>query len=75
MLAFLDISLLTLLPLFLWMPTYLGGLGFTPSSIGSRLAMFGVVDGTLQALFLAKLSIGLVRSIYSFFLYHASHES
>jgi MFS family permease len=55
MLAFLDISLLTLLPLFLWTPTYLGGLGFTPSSIGSRLAMFGVVNGIFQALFLAKI--------------------
>jgi hypothetical protein len=54
MLAFLDISLIALLPLFFSTPTYLGGLGFTPSSIGSWLAMFGVADGLFQAFFFAK---------------------
>ncbi|KAJ8595483.1 MFS general substrate transporter, partial [Rhizopogon salebrosus TDB-379] len=55
MLAFLDIALLALLPLFFSTPTYLGGLGFSPSSIGSWLALFGVVDGLIQALFLARI--------------------
>ncbi|KAJ8595484.1 MFS general substrate transporter [Rhizopogon salebrosus TDB-379] len=55
MLAFLDIALLALLPLFFSTPTYLGGLGFSPSSIGSWLALFGVIDGLIQALFLARM--------------------
>ncbi|OJA08652.1 hypothetical protein AZE42_05274, partial [Rhizopogon vesiculosus] len=55
LLAFLDISLMALLPLFFSTPTYLGGLGFTPSSIGLWLAMFGVVDGLFQAFFFAKI--------------------
>ncbi|OJA08648.1 hypothetical protein AZE42_05276 [Rhizopogon vesiculosus] len=55
LLAFLDISLRALLPLFFSTPTYLGGLGFTPSSIGSWLAMFGVADGLFQAFFFAKI--------------------
>ncbi|KAG2153184.1 major facilitator superfamily domain-containing protein [Suillus clintonianus] len=55
MLAFLDISFRVLLPLFFSTPTYLGGLGFSPSSIGSWLALFGIVDGVFQALFFAKI--------------------
>ncbi|KAG1748652.1 MFS general substrate transporter [Suillus lakei] len=55
MLAFLDVSFRALLPLFLSTPTYLGGLGFAPSSIGSWLALFGIVDGAFQALFFAKV--------------------
>ncbi|KAG1822960.1 major facilitator superfamily domain-containing protein [Suillus subaureus] len=55
MLAFLDVSFRALLPLFLSTPTYLGGLEFTPSSIGSWLAFFGVMDGVFQALFFAKI--------------------
>ncbi|KAG2034001.1 major facilitator superfamily domain-containing protein [Suillus americanus] len=55
MLASLDVSFGALLPLFLSTPTYLGGLGFTPSSIGSWLAFFGIVDGVFQALFFAKI--------------------
>jgi len=55
MLAFLDIALLALLPLFFSTPTYLGGLGFSPSSIGSWLALFGVMDGLFQALFFARI--------------------
>jgi hypothetical protein len=53
-LAFLDISLMALLPLFLSTPVYLGGLGFTPASIGRWLALFGITNGLLQALFFAK---------------------
>ena len=56
MLAFLDMSVKALLPLFLSTPTYLGGLGFTPSSIGSWLALLGIVDGVFQALFFAKIA-------------------
>ncbi|KAG1884875.1 major facilitator superfamily domain-containing protein [Suillus subluteus] len=55
MLAFLDVSFRALLPLFLSTPTYLGGLGFSPSSIGSWLAFFGIVDGVFQVLFFAKI--------------------
>jgi MFS family permease len=55
MLAFLDIALLALLPLFFSTPNYLGGLEFSPSSIGLCLALFGVVDGFFQALFFAKI--------------------
>ncbi|OAX40297.1 MFS general substrate transporter [Rhizopogon vinicolor AM-OR11-026] len=55
MLAFFGISLMALLPLFLSTPTDLGGVGFTPSSIGLCLAVYGIVNGVFQALFLAKL--------------------
>ncbi|KAG1882569.1 MFS general substrate transporter [Suillus subluteus] len=55
MLAFLDISSKALFPLFLSTPTYLGGLGFSPSSIGSWLAFFGIMNGVFQALFFAKI--------------------
>ncbi|KAJ8586694.1 MFS general substrate transporter [Rhizopogon salebrosus TDB-379] len=54
-LAFLDISLSALLPLFFSTPTYLGGLGFVPFSIGSWLAMFWIVNGFFQALFFVKI--------------------
>ncbi|KAG2129262.1 MFS transporter [Suillus cothurnatus] len=36
-------------------PTYLGGLQFAPSSIGSWLAFFGIVDGVFQVFFFAKI--------------------
>ncbi|KAG2075681.1 MFS general substrate transporter [Suillus decipiens] len=55
MLALLDIALMALLPLFLSTPTYLGGLGFTPSRIGSWMAIFAMADGVVQALFFAKI--------------------
>ncbi|KAG2151375.1 MFS general substrate transporter [Suillus clintonianus] len=55
MLAFLDVSWRVLLPLYLSTPTYLGGLGFDPASIGSWLALFGIVDGVFQAFFFAKI--------------------
>ncbi|KAG0709385.1 major facilitator superfamily domain-containing protein [Suillus ampliporus] len=54
-LCFLDISLRTLMPLFLSTPMHLGGLGFSPSSIGPWLALFGISDGVFQALFFAKI--------------------
>jgi hypothetical protein len=55
MLSILDISFRTLTPLFLSTPMYLGGLDLAPSSIGLWLALLGVVDGLLQALFFAKI--------------------
>lgn len=55
MFAFLEISRRVLVPLFFSTPTYLGGLGFDPSSIGSWLALFGIMDGIFQALLFAKL--------------------
>ncbi|KAG1740054.1 MFS general substrate transporter [Suillus lakei] len=55
MLSILDISLRTLMPLFFSTPMYLGGLGLAPSSIGLWLALFGIADGLLQALFFAKI--------------------
>ncbi|KAG2042650.1 MFS general substrate transporter [Suillus americanus] len=55
LLALLDIALMALLPLFFSTPTYLGGLGFTPSHIGLWMAMFAMADGIFQALFFAKI--------------------
>jgi MFS family permease len=55
MLSILDISFRTLTPLFLSTPMYLGGLDLAPSSIGLWLALLGIVDGLLQALFFAKI--------------------
>ncbi|KIK35705.1 hypothetical protein CY34DRAFT_561840 [Suillus luteus UH-Slu-Lm8-n1] len=55
MVAFLDVSFRALLPLFLSTPTSLGGLGFSPSSIGSWLALSGIADGVFQGLFFAKI--------------------
>jgi hypothetical protein len=56
LLAFLDISLKALLPLFFSTPVHLGGLGFTPASIGWWLALFGIADGIFEALFFAKIA-------------------
>jgi MFS family permease len=50
----LDSSFKALFLLFLSTPIYLGGLGFTPSSIGSWLAFSGLVNGVFQALLFAK---------------------
>ncbi|KAG2363254.1 MFS general substrate transporter [Suillus spraguei] len=55
MLALLDIAIMALLPLFFSTPTYLGGLGLTPSRIGLCMAIFAMADGVFQALFLAKI--------------------
>ncbi|KAF8875921.1 major facilitator superfamily domain-containing protein [Infundibulicybe gibba] len=50
-LAFLDIMLSALLPLFFAMPIHIGGLGFKPSTIGYIMGSFGVGTGVFQALF------------------------
>ncbi|KIJ14300.1 Drug:H+ antiporter-1 family protein [Paxillus involutus ATCC 200175] len=54
-LALVEIGVLVLLPLFYSAPVEIGGLGFPPSTIGLFLAVFGVVDGLVQALFVAKI--------------------
>ncbi|KAG1727319.1 hypothetical protein EDB19DRAFT_1914263 [Suillus lakei] len=48
MLALLDVSLMVLWPLFFSTPTYLGGLGFDPASIGSWMVLFGIIDAVFQ---------------------------
>ncbi|KAG2155857.1 uncharacterized protein EDB93DRAFT_1101638 [Suillus bovinus] len=55
MLSFLDVSFKVLLPLFFSTPTYLGGLGFDPATIGTWLALIGIVDGVFQAFFFARI--------------------
>ena len=55
MLGLLDIGILVLLPLFCSSPIGIGGLGFSPPIIGTFLAIFGIVDGSVQALLSPKL--------------------
>ncbi|KAG6817274.1 hypothetical protein H0H87_010935 [Tephrocybe sp. NHM501043] len=50
-LAFLNIALDALLPLFLAMPLSAGGLGFSPASIGLIMGSYGAFTGIFQALF------------------------
>ncbi|KAF5383858.1 hypothetical protein D9615_003796 [Tricholomella constricta] len=47
-LAFLDQSLLVLLPLIYSTPMHLGGLGLPPSTIGNILGVWGVINGSVQ---------------------------
>jgi len=54
-LGYLDISAKSLLPLFFSTPITYGGLSLSPSSIGAWLGFLGLIDGTFQLLFLAKL--------------------
>ncbi|KAJ7098561.1 member of major facilitator superfamily multidrug-resistance, DHA1 sub-family [Mycena belliarum] len=49
LIAFLDMSLRALQPLFYTSPIALGGLAFGPSVVGSTLAAFGLVSGLWQA--------------------------
>ncbi|KAF8875926.1 major facilitator superfamily domain-containing protein [Infundibulicybe gibba] len=53
-LAFLDIMLNALLPLFFAMPIHIGGLGFKPSTIGYIMGSYGAGVGIFQALFFAR---------------------
>ncbi|KAG1884855.1 hypothetical protein F4604DRAFT_1728400 [Suillus subluteus] len=55
MLSFLDVSFRVLLPLFFSTPTYLGGLGFDPATIGKWMALYGITDGIFQAFFFARI--------------------
>ncbi|KAG2157707.1 major facilitator superfamily domain-containing protein [Suillus bovinus] len=65
-LAFLDICIFALMPLFYSTPNYLGGLGFAPQAVGLWMALFGIIDGLFQALFFAKIFdwLGPKRTFY-----------
>jgi MFS family permease len=54
-LAFLDISINALLPLFFHMPIDIGGVGLDPVSIGYIMGFYGAGTGAFQILFFAKL--------------------
>ncbi|KAI9574045.1 MFS general substrate transporter [Boletus coccyginus] len=54
-LGLVKIGFLVLLPLFYSSPIEIGGLGLSPSVIGIFLAIFGIVNGSIQALFAAKI--------------------
>lgn len=54
-LAFGDIAMWALLPLFYSTPIELGGLGLHPSGIGLLLGAFGLCNGAFQFFFFAKL--------------------
>ncbi|KAH7910512.1 major facilitator superfamily domain-containing protein [Hygrophoropsis aurantiaca] len=54
-LALLELAYLALQPLFYSTPTDIGGLGFSPSMIGTWMALYGIIDGVFQVLFLAKI--------------------
>ncbi|KAH9838448.1 MFS general substrate transporter [Rhodofomes roseus] len=54
-LCLLDIAYRAIQPLFFSTPIALGGLGFTPATIGLVLGIFGLLNGSLQALFFARV--------------------
>jgi len=54
-LGLVEMGLLVLMPLFYSSPLEIGGLGLSPSVIGTFLAVLGVVDGLVQGLFAAKI--------------------
>lgn len=54
-LAFLNIALICLLPLFFAMPLSIGGLGLQPSTIGYIMGIYGAGTGLYQGLFFAKI--------------------
>ncbi|KAH9481793.1 Major facilitator-type transporter psiT2 [Psilocybe cubensis] len=54
-LAFLNISVNALLPLFFHMPIELGGLDLDPVTIGYVMGLYGAGTGLFQILFFAKL--------------------
>ncbi|KAJ7075174.1 major facilitator superfamily domain-containing protein [Mycena belliarum] len=54
-LAFLNIALAALLPLFLAMPLEIGGLGLPPFTIGVILAVYGCTTGLFQVSFFSRL--------------------
>ncbi|KAJ6488139.1 major facilitator superfamily domain-containing protein [Mycena vitilis] len=54
-LAFLNIALGALLPLFLAMPIEIGGLGLPPKAIGVILATYGAITGLFQVSFFSLL--------------------
>ena len=54
-LAFLDVALLALHPLFFATPIRLGGMGMSPATIGLCLGIFGLMDGIAHGLFFPKV--------------------
>jgi len=54
-LAFIDMAMLALLPLFYSSPIEHGGLNLSPSTIGTLLGTFGLLNGVFQAVFFAKI--------------------
>ncbi|KAG9315285.1 MFS general substrate transporter [Chiua virens] len=54
-LALVEIGFYALLPLFYSSPVEIGGLGFSPSIIGAFLAIYGIVNGAVQALLTSKI--------------------
>ncbi|KAH7921308.1 MFS general substrate transporter [Leucogyrophana mollusca] len=54
-LALVEIGVIALQPLFYSTPHEYGGLDFTPSVIGSWVALFGFVDGIFQLCFFAAI--------------------
>ncbi|PPQ63561.1 hypothetical protein CVT24_004858 [Panaeolus cyanescens] len=54
-LAFLNIALYALLPLFLAMPLEIGGLNMDPPAIGYILGALGILLASYQAVFFAKI--------------------
>ena len=51
----MQMAFLVLMPLFLSAPISLGGLGLEPAMIGTILGAVGLLDGVVQALFLARV--------------------
>ena len=64
-LAFIDIALCALHPLFFATPIHLGGLGMSPATIGVCLGIFGLLDGTVQGVLFPEIvrRVGL-RKLY-----------
>jgi len=54
-LAFLNISLSALLPLFLAMPLEIGGLNLSPPIIGCIIGSYGAASAIFQAIYFAKI--------------------
>jgi len=54
-LAFLNISLSALLPLFFAMPVHIGGMGLSPATIGYCLSLSSTGSVIFQALFFARI--------------------
>ena len=66
-LAFLEISLCAVLPLFLASSSIVGGLGLSPPSIGTVLGGLGLVNGLIQILLFAPAHNFLgTRLLYTF---------
>jgi hypothetical protein len=53
--SLLEVSLNAVLPLYLAAPFEFGGLGFSPSQIGVCLAILGVLNGSAQVMYFAKI--------------------